>query len=190
MYYKRDTKSNQLKARQGRKNPKPKEKLNGTERYNYNISNNLVLLRFHCCSCTDTQVPHLGFYWHLPTSVYFMEGNLTHQNQKESLTTPWDFHQFRIEAQGQNFRATAKQSAGCPCSYAGAVPSPRRAQCKAKSCRAPPAHSAGNASSWTHRRTKHSLQEKQECLLGGWKMSTVLPVNVGVSCTEFSGVDH
>lgn len=31
----------------------------------------------------------------------------------------------------------------------------------------------------THRQTQHSLRENQKCLLGGWKMSTILPVNVG-----------
>lgn len=92
-----------------------------------------------------------------------MEASVTHQNQQESLTTPWDSHQFSTGALGTQLQTTAEPSVP-----AAAELSPL------------PAGLLQHTLCWkciftNHGQTKHSLQEMQESLLGGWEMSTVLP---------------
>lgn len=128
-----------------------------------------------CCwgftaSPADTQVQHLGFYWHLPTSVCFMEGSLTHQNQQESLTTG-DFHQFRIGAGGTKLQSPCKTISrlslqphrSCPLSL-------RAAQCQASSCRLPQ-HPHCCKCIFINPQPAGETQVSS----GGWKMSTILP---------------
>lgn len=161
------------------------------ERYSYNICNNLMSLRFHCFSCTDTQVQQLRFSWHLPASVYFMEGSLTHQNQQESLTTPWDFHQFRIGALGTKLQSHCKRI------FRLSLQLHRSSPLSLKCCSVQDEElqgfsstlTAGNAPKPTDRpstacrrnRSVFWVAEKwAQSSLGTW----------GVSCAEFSGENH
>lgn len=42
----------------------------------------------------------LGFYWHLPPSVSFLEGSLTHQARQQTWTAFWHFQKYGIRALG------------------------------------------------------------------------------------------
>lgn len=142
------------------------------------MSNNLRLLRLCSFSCTGVHVQHLGFYWHLPTSVYFLGSALTHQTQQKSWTTLWHFHRHSIRALGANLDSHCKMIFREFLELHRSYPLSLRAcsvHHKAGVCRAP--------QGWQQTQCwkcifinpeQHQVQphEKHKCPLGGWKTAS------------------
>lgn len=137
-------------------NTQTQRKAEWQERYNYNISNNVVLLGFHSFSCTDTG-PTPGIL------LAFANQSIFYGRQFDTPKPTGVFSNSLtlspVKNWGKNFRATAKPPLGCPCRCTETFPSPwvQGMELQGSSSTL----SAGNASSLIHSRTKHSLQEKK-----------------------------